>query len=716
MARVARLPANDSAPRRDRAPLRKSRRAKLKYHAFLSYSHKDEALADWLHQELEAFRVPPSLVGRMAENGPIPKRLTPIFRDQHELAAAHDLGDEIEAALASTQFLIVLCSPAAANSHWTNAEIVTFKRSRPDGCILAVIAAGEPFASEVPGREDEECFPPALRQKYDRRGRPTGKRAEPLAADLRDSGDGRRMGFLKLVAGMLGVGLDELVQRETTQRHRRLAWLTAASLAGMAVTSSLAITAIQARDSARDQRREAEGLVAFMLGDLKDKLEPIGKLDALDGVGSKVLDYYSKQDASELSDAGLVQRARALGLMAQVAYLRGKMSGALRLYREAMAGTEEAVRRDPDNPQRLFDHAQHVFWVASIAGEQGNLKQAESGYREYKRLALQMVALQPDNMKWRMEEQYADANLGIILYQQRRFVEAGKQFNQALGTVQALATADSRNAEYQKSSVMTLAWLADARMSEGRLEEATALRQRQLALLEQLSASSGGDVAYKAMQIPAQQALARLLAFRGQRAEAIEHLRQGIAVAQELIALEQDNTVWLESGYGARLLLAENALHLGQGGEAAAQTASACQTVRGLIARDARFPQWRAGLRECELMRARLALASGDVASARTAALKAVAAAKTVRSSDSSTDRFATAKAYRLLGDIERESGNGEAAKQAWANAMSILPSGIQERPGELAERETILQRTGRTEQAQLLARRLDAIGVRRES
>ena len=216
------------------------------------------------------------------------------------------MAEEIEAALAASQFLIVLCSPTAAKSRWTNAEIESFKRTRPDGCVLAAIAAGEPFASDIPGREAEECFPPALRYKYDRRGRPTAKRAEPLAADLRDDGDGRRIGFLKLVAGMLGVGLDELVQRETTRRQRRLAWLAAASLAGMAVTSTLAVTAIQARDAARDQRREAEGLVDFMLGDLKDKLEPIGKLDALDGVGSRVLAYYSKQDTSELTDDALV--------------------------------------------------------------------------------------------------------------------------------------------------------------------------------------------------------------------------------------------------------------------------------------------------------------------------------------------------------------------------------------------------------------------------
>ncbi len=116
-------------------------------------------------------------------------------------------------------------------------------------------------------------------------------------------GEARRTGFLKLVAGMLGVGLDELVQRETTRRHRRLAWLAAASVAGMAVTSTLAFTAFEARNAAREQRREAEGLVAYMVGDLKAKLEPIGKLDALDGVGSRVLAYYKNQGASELSDA-----------------------------------------------------------------------------------------------------------------------------------------------------------------------------------------------------------------------------------------------------------------------------------------------------------------------------------------------------------------------------------------------------------------------------
>src|SRR5690349_9370257 len=315
MAKLARLPAFDRSADAD-GGFSHVPRLRTRYYAFLSYSHKDKELADWLHRELEKFRVPHSLAGKLTANGVVPRRLSPIFRDQQDLSAGGDLAEEIKAALAASQFLVVLCSPTSAKSRWTNQEIESFKRTRPEGCVLAAVVSGEPFASDIPGREEEECFPPALRYKYDRRGHQTAKRADPLAADFRDVGEGRRLAFLKLVAGMLGVGLDELVQRETTRRHRQLAWLAAGSLAGMAVTSTLAVTALQARDEARDQRREAEGLVAFMLGDLKDKLEPIGRLDALDGVGSRVLAYYGKQDTAELSDAALLHRSKAIGLMA----------------------------------------------------------------------------------------------------------------------------------------------------------------------------------------------------------------------------------------------------------------------------------------------------------------------------------------------------------------------------------------------------------------
>jgi eukaryotic-like serine/threonine-protein kinase len=495
MVKLARLPGFDRSPQAQ-ADAPRVPRLRTRYYAFLSYSHKDSELADWLHRELERFRVPHALAGKLTANGVVPRRLTPVFRDQQDLSAGGELADEIKAALAASQFLVVLCSPTSARSRWTNAEIESFKRTRPEGCVLAAVISGEPFASDIPGREAEECFPPALRYKYDRRGHRTAKRAEPLAADFRDGGEGRRVAFLKLVAGMLGVGLDELVQRDQTRRSRRLAMLAAGSLAGMAVTSTLAVTAIQARDSARDQRREAEGLIGFMLGDLKDKLEPIGKLDALDGVGGRVLAYYHNQPIADLTDSALSQRSQALSLMADVATQRGNTDSALSLYREAMAGTAEAIRRKPDDPQRLFDHAQNVFYVGQIALGRGRLSEAASRFTEYKQLADRMAQLDANNMKWRMEVANALANLSTVRVAQRQYVEAAALSEQALRTIEALATFDPKNRDYQQSLVEALAWSADAELFAGHINQAFAQRERHVGLLKSLF-SRTSDVAYR---------------------------------------------------------------------------------------------------------------------------------------------------------------------------------------------------------------------------
>ena len=289
--------------------------------------------------------------------------------------------------------------------------------------------------------------------------------------------------------GCLVLGLTSSCNARPTRRHRRLAWLTAASVAGMAVTSTLAFTAFEARNAAREQRREAEGLVAYMVGDLRAKLEPIGKLDALDGVGSRVLAYYKNQDASELSDAALLQRSRALNLTAEVAYLRGNLAEADGLYKQALAGTAEAVRRSPDDPKRLFDHAQNVFWVGEIARARGQTDQALTAYREYERLADRLVALEPDNLKWRMESLYSAEDVGLRSTTERRFPEAQQQFEGALGPMEKLAAVDPANRTYQKELSTVLAWLADAQRSLGRLDAAIAVRERQIALLDRAVAS-----------------------------------------------------------------------------------------------------------------------------------------------------------------------------------------------------------------------------------
>lgn len=229
-----------------------------RYVAFLSYSHRDKAATEWLHRSLERFRMPRKLVGRETAKGPVPARLIPIFRDRDELAATDDLGTALRNALEGSEHLIVIASDASAKSKYVEEEIRSFKAHRGEARVFGLIVGGEPYASTMPGRESEEAFPRALRFKLGPDGQVSDVPAEPIAADIRPGKDGRRLALLKIIAGITGLRLDDLVQREAQRRARRLTWIASGASLGMLLTTGLAFYANQQRVVAVQQRTIAE--------------------------------------------------------------------------------------------------------------------------------------------------------------------------------------------------------------------------------------------------------------------------------------------------------------------------------------------------------------------------------------------------------------------------------------------------------------------------
>jgi tetratricopeptide (TPR) repeat protein len=225
-----------------------------RYWAFISYSNKDKSWARWLHRAIETYGIPARLISHPTPAGePAPKRLQPLFHDRVELPASSDLGTQIEDALRASRYLIVICSPHAAQSKWVNKEIETFRHLDRPGRVLAVIVDGEPNTGD-----ERECFPTSLRQ------------AEPIAADARRSADGKVNAKLKLLAGMLGVGFDALKQRDTQRRIRRLQYAIVLALVLALGFASLALYADRQRDKAVRARREAESIMEDLISSLTD--------------------------------------------------------------------------------------------------------------------------------------------------------------------------------------------------------------------------------------------------------------------------------------------------------------------------------------------------------------------------------------------------------------------------------------------------------------
>jgi tetratricopeptide (TPR) repeat protein len=516
--------------------LKEQRVGQRRYRAFLSYSHRDRRVAAWLHRALETYDIPQKLVGTHTLQGEVPRRLTPIFKDREELPAAHHLGEAIDLALADSDALIVLCSPDAKQSVWVDKEVERFKHLHGDNRVFALLIRGEPA----------DAFPPSLAVRF-RNGHRTDEPAEPIAADLRPEGDGHRRALLKLVAGLAGVQFDHLVGRDQQRRHRRMALATAASLAGMTLTTGLAVYAIEQRDEARvrqaeaqAQRAEADGLIEYMLTDLRGKLEPVGKLDVLKGVGDRALDYYSRQKLAQLDGDSLGRRARAMLLVAEVGDLQGNSEAARRGFIEAARSTGELLKRNPGNWQRVYDHAQSEFWLAYAAHNRGDDRGALPHFIAYRDLGMRMMALAPNKPESKIELASAEVNLGVALVAERKMAEAIASFDRAAATFESIRP---RTRDIGLTLNQALGHKASALFALGDNGAALATRRKQLEALSAAPLAQDDREVQEASAVVDGQIGSTLLSEGKVTAGAVA-LARATGKWDELVALDPANKMW----------------------------------------------------------------------------------------------------------------------------------------------------------------------------
>ena len=269
----------------------------------------------------------------------------------------------MRAALADSDSLIVICSPNAAQSKWVNEEIRTFTQLGRRDRVQCLIVDGEPHAMDF----ERECLPPALFE---------GGAGEPMAADIRPGMDPPRAAKLKLLAGLMEIGYDELRQREASRRQRQLATIALASTSGLILTAGLAIfafiaraEAIRDRDLARQKTLTAERTVNFVksLFEVSDPSEARGASvtarEILDN-GAKQIELSLTKEPSVRADLGttLGEVYLSLGLYREGDQLIRRMLG--------VAGVEPSVK---------------ARQLTALADSQVKQAQYQDGIKTYKR-------------------------------------------------------------------------------------------------------------------------------------------------------------------------------------------------------------------------------------------------------------------------------------------------------------------------------------------
>ncbi len=501
-----------------------------RYRAFLSYSHKDAAPAARLHRRLEAYRIPRRLVGRETARGAVPARLSPIFRDREELPAATDLSETVREALTQSGALVILCSPHAAGSLWVAEEIRVFRELHPGRPILAAILEGDPPA----------CFPPLLRAM--------GDGHEPLATDLRRERDGQRLGLLKLVAGITGLGLDDLVQRDATRRVRRVTAVTAGAMAAVLVMAVLVVVAIGARREAERQEAEAEGLIEFMLTDLRRDLRGVGRLDIMSTVNERALSYYVGQEARGGRSNPAV-RARIDHTMGEDLLTRGDEAGALRLFRQAYAITTRLIAQSPRDPNVVFVHAQSEYWIGRVYELRQDWQATLRQYSRFEALTGTLIAIAPNNPDYMMQVGWAAIDLGNVqLSGIRDAAVAQRSYEKAVLWFGRAVQARPTDVSAQLAQANAYAWLADSFFNRAMWRQSLAARLRQFDLVEQVHRADPANLEYSFRLAAAQRAVSRSYFKTGDHIRARLHLFRAYDWSRDLMARDPRNSEWLLFG------------------------------------------------------------------------------------------------------------------------------------------------------------------------
>ena len=500
---------------------------------------------------------------------------------------------------------------------------------------------------------------------------------------------------------------DTPLYRATRFVQRHAAGVAMAGVAVTALGAGIGVALWQARE-ARAQRVQAEGLVEYMIGDLRKKLQPVGRLDVLDGVGAKALAYYAAQDLSRLDADSLGRRARALHMIGDLAVQQGKLQDAQQDFAQAAATTSELLARHPGDAQRIFDQSQSEFWVGYAAWQGGRLHDAEASFRRYGDMARRMVLAQPDNHDWLLERVFAGQNLAIVL------LDLGQ--GQASLTMSKEARAQAAelvktHPEDAVSNANVIGWGARAQEFLGHYDEAIADENAKIgAALHAPDADKNQDVQYLVGNGHAE--IATYLRNLGRVDEAQKMERRSIAELSKLVTLDPSNTDYQSELVGARLALAGALADSGDHAGARAELAAADGLLDALLKRPIPKRAWRLIYKGRAFgLQARLADSPGEAAAAR-AGLEAYLAdvAKYERQGYEvpAGSAYAVAEANISLGDLLARTGRTAQAQDAWrAAAARLRPLAEQLIPAAMTQLGQADFRLGGTQDARAWADRV---------
>jgi len=507
------------------------------------------------------------------------------------------------------------------------------------------------------------------------------------------------------------------IQNKPVRRFRRLI-ATAVIVVTLAAGAKYMFDLRHERRIAESHRAEAEGLVEFMLGDLRERLEPVGRLDVLDEVGDRALAYFAARSADQRSTADHHRFARAMNQIGEVRLNQGDLEAAREAFTEAHRTASALVDQDAHQGEWLLTLGAAEFWLGNVAYLEGDLDRAETAFIAYQQVAERLVELDPRNETWQREHGYAHTNLAALHEARGETAAALTSLDESIGIKRLLLAAAPDDPDRRSDLVNSLAWQGSVLLSAGDLSTAHERYAAAVIEAEELVAVDANDMSHLEMLSNLLNLQATTTERLGDTDQASESFQDGLQLSRRLVDHDPSNATW-------RLGLAVDhialGMHLVRAGEpeiARDHFATAVAMTEELMFTESNNIEYSAHLADAQRGLAIVAVADDDHINARVHVTLALEAARTLQSQGEEHVAAETlANCLLLAGEIDQAAGRSTQATAIWQEAYEVmLPQAQISRATTTQEiwmRVLVVQ--GRTAEACQVATALRASGYARQ-
>jgi tetratricopeptide (TPR) repeat protein len=471
-------------------------------------------------------------------------------------AHSRQLSARTSAALQASQFLVVLCSPEAAQSPRIDEEIRRFNAMHRDGQVIPIIVGGEP------GHPVRDCFPESLRYKLSAEREPTDECGEPIA-DGRPDHDGKNLtrnrerALQRVAARLIGLPFEQAEPRFERARARR----SHMRHAGIAAVFALLLAYEGGIAFARQELVRSEALLdgtVQTVAILADAVASAARTLGLPRrVAADILENGEDAARDLLALGGDTPRLRYRKAALLIEFARhyaalGQAEGSAELLRARARATEaEALMRSlaseiPGNPGWQRDLADTYDGLGEVLQAQGRLKEALAAYRASAAIAervaselarKQQAGTEATGRQRDLAARYVKAgDVAVALSGEKGALDdALESYQASLAIDQRLAAADRDDARWQYGLLVAHEKIGDVFRVQGELEHALASYRSGQAIAEALLAAEPGNLAWRRAFSVSQIKIGDVLAFAGKSEEALASYRVSNTLAERVI-------------------------------------------------------------------------------------------------------------------------------------------------------------------------------------